>query len=125
MAPIGTTKCNNSLSITQTSLSCATGLKRVELEDRSEEKKKKKKKKKKVAKPSVLSSVMEISGGGDDSVFPAKISVKKRRKVVDEKAEGIATASSNPFLFVSGELTCLHVFFFLLKFYALFGFQES
>ncbi|XP_065634824.1 B-box zinc finger protein 32 [Quercus suber] len=75
--------------------SCATGPKRVELEDRSEEEKKKtmkkKKKKKKVAKRSFSSSVTEISGGGggDDLVFPAKISVKKRRKVVDEKAEGI------------------------------------
>ncbi|XP_075664489.1 B-box zinc finger protein 32-like [Castanea sativa] len=69
--------------------SCATGPKRAELEDRSEEEKKKKKKK--VAKRSVSSSVTEISGGGgDDAVFPARFSVqKKRRKVVDEKAEGI------------------------------------
>ena len=70
--------------------SCATGPKRVELEDRSEEEKRMMMmKKKKVGKRSVSSSVTEISGGGDDSVFPARISVKKRRKVVDEKAEGI------------------------------------
>ncbi|KAL0001148.1 hypothetical protein SO802_014929 [Lithocarpus litseifolius] len=75
--------------------SCTTGPKRVKLEDRSEEEeKKKKKKKKKVVKRSISSSVTEISHGGNDSVFPAKISLKKRRKVVDEKAEGTATLSS-------------------------------
>ncbi|KAK9996670.1 hypothetical protein SO802_021356 [Lithocarpus litseifolius] len=60
---------------------CTTGPKRVELEDRSEEEKKTKM----VVKCSVSSSVKEISDSGDDSVFPEKISVKKRRKVVDEK----------------------------------------
>jgi len=73
--------------------SCATSPKRVELEDRSEDEKKKK-----VAKCSVLSSVTEISGGGDDSVFPAKISVKEI-----------------PF-FLFQASSRLHVFFFLLKF---------
>lgn len=76
----------SSLGCVSSSESCATCPKRVELEDRSE------KKKKKAAKRSVSSSVTEISGrgGGDDSVFPARFSVqKKRRKVVDEKAEGI------------------------------------
>ena len=54
------------------SKSYATSPKRVELEDWSEDEKKKK-----VAKCSISSSITEISGNDDDSVFPAKISVKK------------------------------------------------
>ncbi|KAK9993692.1 hypothetical protein SO802_023395 [Lithocarpus litseifolius] len=80
----------SSLDCVLSSESYATGPKRVELEDQSEEEKKKKM----VTKRSVSSSIKEISDSGDDSVFPTKISVKKRRKVVDEKAEGTATASS-------------------------------
>ena len=73
--------------------SCTTSPKRVELEDWSEDEKKKK-----VAKRSISSSVMEVSGGGDNSVFPTKISMKKI-----------------PF-FLFQASSRLHVFFFLLKF---------
>ncbi|KAK7822705.1 hypothetical protein CFP56_036244 [Quercus suber] len=81
--------------------SCATGPKRVEFEDRSEDEKKK------VVKRSISSSVTEISGGGDDSVF-----------------SGENFCEENPFLFVSGELTS-SCFLLFIKIYTLFGFQES
>ncbi|XP_023872994.1 B-box zinc finger protein 32 [Quercus suber] len=88
---------NSSASSSECILSselCVAGPKRVELENRSKDEKKKKK----VAKLSVLSSVTKISGGGDDLVFPVKISVKKM-----------------PF-FLFQASSCLHVFFFFLKF---------